>query len=121
MARVLIVDDEPTDLVFLRSVVEASGHEVYVARDGEQAYKTYLAQSIELVVTDLDMPNVDGLELMEALLALYPEARLIAVSGKGQTLLDEAVRTGAIMALSKPIDPDELVQGIATALSLAGW
>lgn len=121
MARVLIVDDEPTDLVFLRSIVEASGHEVYVARDGEKAFKTYLGQSIELVITDLDMPHVDGLEFIESLLALYPEARIVAVSGKGQTLLDEATRTGAIMAFSKPIDPDELVQGLTKAMSLAGW
>ena len=121
MARVLIVDDEPTDLILLRSIVEASGHEVYVARDGEKAFKTYLGQSIELVITDLDMPGVDGLEFIESLIALYPEARIVAVSGKGQTLLDEAMRTGATMAFSKPIDPDELVQGLATVMGLAGW
>ena len=112
MARVLIVDDEPADLILLRNIVEASGHEVYVAHDGEKAFKTYLGQSIEIVITDLDMPGVDGLELIEALRALYPEARIIAVSGKGQTLLDEAKRTGAFMVFSKPIDAHELVEAL---------
>lgn len=122
MARVLIVDDEPTDLLLLRSVVEASGHEVYVALDGEQAFKSYLKESIELVITDLEMPGVDGLEFIEALRALYPEARIIAVSGKSQTVLDEAKRMGAFMVLGKPIDPHELVEALATTMGpLAGW
>ena len=122
MARVLIVDDEPTDLILLRSIVEASGHKVYVARDGEQAFKSYLRQSIEVVITDLDMPRVDGLEFIEGLRALYPEARIVAVSGKGQIVLDKAKRMGAFMAFSKPIDPHELVEALAATLGpLAGW
>ncbi len=121
MARVLIVDDESTDLIFLRNIVEASGHEVYVASDGEQAFKTYLRKSIEIVITDLHMPQVDGLEFIEALRTIYPEARIIAVSGKGQILLDEAKRMGAFMAFSKPVDPDELVKALAAAMGLAGW
>ncbi len=122
MARVLIVDDEPTDLLLLRKIVEASGHEVYVARDGEQAFKAYLKQEIELVITDLNMPGVDGLEFIEALRGLYPEARIIAVSGKSQTELDEAKRMGAFTAIGKPIDSDELVEALSTTLGpLAGW
>ena len=122
MARVLIVDDEPTDRLLLSSLVEASGHEVHVAEDGEQAFKTYLRQNIELVITDLNMPRVDGLEFIEALRGLYPEARIIALSGKDQTVLDEAKRMGAFMALSKPIDPEELVEALETTLGpLAGW
>ena len=115
MARVLIVDDESTDLIFLRNIVEASGHEVYVASDGEQAFKTFLRKSIDVVVTDLHMPHVDGLELIGAVRALYPEARIIAVSGKGQDLLDAAKLLGASVALSKPVDPDELIEAIAPA------
>ncbi len=122
MARVLIVDDEPTDLLLLTKIVEASGHEVYVARDGEQAFKTYLKESIELVITDLSMPGVGGLEFIEALRGLYPESRIIAVSGKSQTELNEAKRAGAFIALGKPIDSDELVEALATTMGpLAGW
>ncbi len=53
---------------------------------------------------------------------LYPEARIIALSGKDQTVLDEAKRMGAFMALSKPIDPHELVEALETTMGpLAGW
>ena len=115
MARVLIVDDEPTDRVILAKLLERMGHEVYVASDGEEAFKTYLKNSIEIIITDLEMPRVDGLEFIESVLALFPRAVIIAVSGKGQILLDEAERAGAFMALSKPIDPQELRNAIAEA------
>ncbi len=116
MARVLIVEDEPTDRVILAKLLERMGHEVYVASDGEEAFKTYLKNSIEIIITDLNMPHVDGLEFIEAVLALFPEAVIIAVSGKGQILLDEAERAGAFMALSKPVDPQELRKAIAEAV-----
>ena len=67
MARVLIVEDEITDLIFLRNIVEGAGHEVFVASDGEQAFKAFLRKRIDVVVTDLHMPCGDGLEFIEAL------------------------------------------------------
>ena len=112
MARLLIVEDEPTDRVILANLVERTGHEVYFASDGEEAFKTYLKNSIEIIITDLNMPHVDGLEFIEALRALYPQPVIIAVSGKGQMLLDEAESAGARVALSKPIDPWELLKAI---------
>jgi len=115
VARVLIVEDESTDLAILKGIVKGAGHEVYVASDGEQAFKTFLRKSIDVVVTDLHLPHVDGLELIGAVRALYPEARIIAVSGKGQDLLDAAKLLGASVALSKPVDPDELIEAIAPA------
>jgi CheY-like chemotaxis protein len=115
VARVLIVEDEITDLVVLRNIVEGAGHEVYVASDGEEAFKTYLKNNIEIIITDLEMPRVDGLEFIESVRALCPRAAIIAVSGKGQTVLDEAKRRGAFMAFSKPVDPQELRKAIAEA------
>ena len=87
MARILIVEDERTDQVLLHAILVGAGHEVHVARDGEHAFKTYLRRDIQVVVTDLQMPNVDGLELIEALLSMFPDAAIIAVSGKGPSLL----------------------------------
>ena len=60
MARVLVVEDEQTDRLILAGIVEGMGHEVYFASDGEQAFKTYVRMSIDVVVTDLLMPHVDG-------------------------------------------------------------
>jgi CheY-like chemotaxis protein len=83
MASVLIVEDESTDLVILRDIVEASGHEVHLASGGEQALNLYRGISIDVVVTDLQMLHMDGLELMVALQALFPDVAIIVVSGKG--------------------------------------
>ena len=112
MARVLVVDDEQMEQVILEKLLDQAGHEVYFASDGEQAFKTYLKNSIEIIITDLNMPHVDGLEFIEAVLALFPEAVIIAVSGKGPDELDAAVSAGARVALSKPIDPWELLKAI---------
>ena len=115
MARVLVVEDEPTNRVILAKLLERMGHEVYLASDGEEAFKTYLKNSIEIIITDLNMPHVDGLEFIGAVRALFPRAVIIAVSGKGPELLAEAERKGAFAALSKPIDPQELRKAIAEA------
>ncbi len=115
MARVLIVEDEQTDRLILAGIVQGMGHEVYFASDGEQAFKTYMRMSIDVVVTDLLMPHVDGLEFIEELKTLFPEAPVIAVSGKGPEMLAEAEKKGACAVLSKPVDPDELLEAITKA------
>ena len=89
------------------------GHEVYFASDGEEAFKSYLKNSIEIVITDLKMPHVDGLEFIGTVRALFPKAVIIAVSGQGQDQLDAALSAGARVALSKPIDTLELRKAIA--------
>ena len=113
MARVLIVEDEPADRVILANLLEQRGHEVYIASEGEEGFKTYLKNNIEIVITDLDMPHVDGLELIKAVRALFPEAVIIVVSGKGPDQLNEALRAGAWVALSKPVHPQKLLAAIA--------
>ena len=115
MASVLIVEDEETDRVILGNIAHGMGHDVHFASDGEEALKVYAGRSIDVVVTDLQMPNVDGLELIVTLQALFPDAKIIAVSGKGQALLAAAKRKGVRVALSKPVDPHELLRAIAQA------
>ena len=115
MARVLIVEDEPTDRVILANVLEQTGHEVYFASDGEEGFKTYLKNNIKIIITDLDMPHVNGLEFIEALRALYPQPVIIVVSGKGLDQLEAALAAGARVALSKPIHPQKLLRAVAEA------
>ena len=120
MARILIVEDDPADQRLLRAIFEGSGHEISMASGGEQAYKAYLRQDIEVVVTDLQMPGADGLELIEGLLGLFPEAAIIAVSGKGSKLLARAEAMGVLAAFSKPVDPEELLEAVANAVAGGG-
>ncbi len=115
MARILIVDDEPTDLVIIKKLVEQLGHEVHVASDGEEAFRKYLRKDFEVVITDIQMPRVDGLEFIESLLALYPETKIIAVSALGPDGLHAARRTGAAVLLSKPVGPEEVRKALAEA------
>ena len=113
MARVLIVEDEQMDRVILGSIVEGMGHVVYFASDGEQAFKTYMRSSIDVVVTDLVMPCVSGIEFIVELKTLFPDAPIIAVSAQGPELLAEAENKGASVTLSKPVDSKELLDAIA--------
>ena len=117
MSRILIVEDEPADQHLLRTVFEGSDHQVYVAPDGEQAYKVYMRRDFDVVITDLQMPKVGGLELIDSLRALFPDTPIIAISGKGPTILAQAKVEGAFAALSKPIDRDELLEAVENALA----
>ena len=117
MARLLIVDDEQSDRVILASILEGRGHQVYFASDGEQALKIFQARIIEIVVTDLQMPHVDGLELIMELQALRPQVRIIVVSGTAPERLDAAKNNDVLEALSKPVDPYALLDAVARAAS----
>ena len=117
MASVLIVEDEQSDRIILGSILEGVGHDVYFASGGEKALKVYTGRSIDVIVTDLQMPHVDGLELIVALQALFPDVAIIVVSGKGPELLAAAMDKGALVAFSKPVDPRELLAAIVQAAS----
>ena len=115
MERVLLVEDDQSDRIILENILERTGHEVRTASGGKEALKIHMEGTIDIVVTDLHMPDGDGLELIEALRFLRPETAIIAVSGKGPRSLAEAERKGAFAAISKPIDPRELLEAIASA------
>ena len=105
VARVLIVDDEQADRIILGDFLEQAGHQVDFASDGEETLGIYLRWSFDVVVTDLHMPDGQGLEFIKALLAMLPETVIIAVSGKGTDLLAEAESEGVLAALTKPLTP----------------
>ena len=117
MARVLIVDDDEEVRLLERHILEGAGHELFFAKNGEEAMRLYMRLSPDVVITDLQMPRGDGLELIEALTGLYPDVRIIAASGKGAAILDTAKLMGARVALSKPISPRTLLDALKEALS----
>jgi CheY-like chemotaxis protein len=116
VARILIAEDDDMDRLLLGTIIEGSHHEVFYATDGKRALAIYEEKGIDVVVTDLHMPHGDGLDFIGTLAALFPSAPVIAVSGKGQELLQEAIVRGARAALSKPVDADELLEAIKNAL-----
>ena len=116
MARILIVDDEEMDRLVGRSTLEDLGHELLFAPDGEVALMIYQSQHVDVVITDLAMPQLNGFRLIREILAADSSARIIAVTGVSPEMLPTAEELGAVYTMHKPIDPQELVQAVDEAL-----
>jgi DNA-binding response OmpR family regulator len=112
MARVLVLDDEELMREALRIALERDGHEVCEAGDGAAGLSLFNERPIDLVITDLIMPNMDGVEMIRDLRRASPKVKIIALSGRGgisiKANLDRALMVGANCALMKPCDFDEL-------------
>ena len=108
MARILIVDDEESDRLFERAILEDAGHTLFFASDGEAALRAYRQHRIEIVITDLHMPNLNGLQLIRELKEIDPLATIIAVSGVAAGQLQRAQELGAVKTIRKPVMPSEL-------------
>lgn len=116
MAKILIVDDEETDLLGLAAMLEPASHQVVLARDADEALELYLGQRIDLVVTDMVMPGRGGLSLISALRDVDPEATIIAISGKSPGQLEASKIFGATRVMSKPIERADLLAAVEDAL-----
>jgi adenylate cyclase len=110
VATILVVDDESQARTQLGAILGVElGHNVHFALDGYGAIALYERCRPDLVITDLVMPHLSGLELIEYLTAKFPRSRIIAISGKAPDRLVTAWRLGASAVLTKPLDRDELV------------
>jgi len=110
MARILVVDDEEGVREFLAEALEDDGHVVTRAGDGREAAETIRAQAFDLLITDLKMPGLDGMELLRLVRAEQPEIEVIVLTAHGSVeTAVEAMKQGAFDYLQKPIDsPAEL-------------
>jgi two-component system, NtrC family, response regulator HydG len=117
-ARILIVDDEPPVLHAVRAVIEEMGHQAHEAHDGAQAIAALEAESFDLVVTDLRMPNQDGFAVVRRARELPSHTpALVLTASASITDCVEAMRAGAYNFLVKPLNRDELRQVVTSALS----
>jgi two-component system KDP operon response regulator KdpE len=117
--RILIVDDEPQITRVLRRSLTTHGYDVHVASDGESALQTFGDWSPDLVVTDLSMPNTDGLELCRNLRAIS-QLPIIVLSVRGEERTKvQALDAGADDYVTKPFGMDELLARIRAALRRA--
>ena len=115
MAHVLIVDDDESDRTLMRALLGAEGHTLYAASNGEEALKMYLRHPVDVVVTDIQMPRGDGIELISALKGLDPDASIVAVSGQRPHKLQLAQLAGARSILLKPLTKETLVKAVHKA------
>jgi two-component system response regulator AtoC len=116
--RVLLVDDEPGILDFMREVLEREGLGVSAAPDGEQALALLERETFHLMITDLKMPNLDGMSLLRRVRSEQPDLEVIVLTAHAtvETAI-EAMKLGAYEYLRKPLhSPDELRLVVARAL-----
>ena len=113
MAKVLVIDDEKSVREMARRMLESEHHTVVEAVDGIEGFEVFQEEQPDVVVTDIIMPNADGLEIIRRILQINPKAKIIAMSGGGriasETYLKYARKFGAATVLSKPFSPDELL------------
>lgn len=116
--RILIVDDSKIALTILRNALEHSGHEVVTATDGNQALASLRASPCGLVISDWEMPNMDGIELCRAIRSEDQLGYVYVMLLTGHNLPDEKVqglRAGADDFIAKPFNPPELIARVQTA------
>lgn len=121
MARILVVDDDAEFRSVVRRILERGGHEVTEAGDGGAALDRYRDQAPDVIITDVYMPGVDGIETIIRLQHEFPDARIIATSGGGyrdqEDVLDTAAKLGARKTLPKPVDRHTLLNAVAQVLT----
>jgi two-component system chemotaxis response regulator CheY len=108
MTAILLIDADGHALAALRRTLERAGYTVLEAYNGREGLQRYRTAPTEVVITDILMPEQDGLETIRALRRQFPEVKLIAISGGGRTVhmdfLDVAERLGVHCTLHKPFD-----------------
>ena len=120
MERILIIDDEDQIRSMLRLMLERAGYEVVEASDGIDGIRLYRQNPTDLIITDLIMPNKDGIGMIIDLKKEFPEVKIIAMSGGGLNkpdgYLQGAKKLGAAFTLTKPIDREKMIQAIKDTL-----
>jgi putative two-component system response regulator len=120
VSRILVIDDEPIVRMLVAEILEAAGHDVAVADSAEQALAIFEAEELELVVSDVVMPGLSGLELLETVRARTASLPVILITGAGTyETLSEALARGAAGLVTKPFSHAELQSAVAEALERA--
>jgi CheY-like chemotaxis protein len=112
--RVLLVEDDDDNRELMAEVLEASGYVVLSASCGQEGLKTLAEHSVDVVVTDVGMPGMGGLEMAKAAKAIAPNVPVVIVTGWAERE-DIAYARGRDVdaVLVKPVDPDALAQAVS--------
>jgi DNA-binding response OmpR family regulator len=118
MARILIIEDEKGIRFAIRRSLERAGYDVMEASDGEEGLRLFQDQAADLVITDLVMPEKEGLEVIMEIHRKFPATKVIAISGgiKTHDFLPAARLLGASRTFLKPFDLNALVEAVGDLL-----
>lgn len=117
MAKILVIDDEKSIRNTLKEILEYEGHEVQDAADGLEGLKKIESEKFDIVLCDIKMPKMDGLELLDKIMEIQSETPVIMISGHGtiETAVD-AIKKGAYDFISKPLDLNRMLITLRNAL-----
>ena len=116
MKRILVVDDEPQITRMLRASLQSSGYEVLIANNGEEAYKRVIADRPDLIITDLAMPEMNGLELTQAIRRIAQTPIIVLSVRANDQMKVTALDEGADDYLTKPFSMPELLARVRAQL-----
>ena len=123
MAKILVIDDDDTVRSSIRLALEDADHEVVEAPDGAEGVNRVKTQPVDLVITDIFMPEKEGLETIDEIRHAFPKLKIIAISGGGriepQDYLEIAQQLGADRTLLKPFDIKLLVDTVDELLTVS--
>ena len=119
MARILVIDDQEPIRSLLRAVLEGAGHEVLEASNGRLGLEMYREKSADLIITDIVMPEMNGLELMLEMTRNFLNFKVIAISGglESESGLNVAKLLGARQTFQKPLDMGKLLSAVRYELT----
>ncbi len=120
MAKILIIDDDEIILNVFNRFLTGKGHDVTVAPDGRKGLRALEREAVDLVITDIMMPETDGLEVVMAIRGKGTDIPVIAISGGMHAMpmdfLPMAKKFGAEQVLYKPVELDDLLAAVNNAL-----
>lgn len=120
MPHILVIDDDETLRPMLGVALERKGYKVTLAEDGAVGVKSFLASAPDLVITDIIMPEKEGVETIMELREQHPDVKIIAMSGGGprsEIYLKMCSQLGVCNTLSKPFSLDTLITAVDEALA----
>jgi CheY-like chemotaxis protein len=120
MARILLIDDDTEVRTALSLILNRFGHKVIEARDGKEGMELFLGANADVVITDIVMPEKEGLEVLKEMRQMRPLVKVIAISGGGRTNPTDYLRMakflGAVKVLAKPISIEVLISALSEIL-----
>lgn len=117
MAKILVVDDERSIRNIIKELLEMEGYKIVTAENGRIAYERVMAEQFDLVISDIKMPEMDGVELLTKLRESYPDIPVVMISGHGNVeTAVECMKIGGYDYIEKPVDMNRLLITVRNAV-----
>jgi CheY-like chemotaxis protein len=120
--KILIADDEPSVRRLLSRLARSLEYEVHIASDGMEAIAMAEEKQPDIVLMDMHMPQMDGLEALREIHGLLPKAKILVITGdRGDSRARAAMESGAADYILKPFELDDVRQALELQMALAPW